>query len=488
MSFKRELGLFDSTMIVAGSMIGSGVFIVSADIARTVGSPAMLLVVWLVTGLLTMIAALSYGELAGLLPHAGGQYVYLREAFGPFAGFLYGWTLFTVIQTGTIAAVGMAFAKYTSAVIPFVSESNVLLSVGGFSVNAAQVLAIISIVFLTRLNARGVNLGKVIQNTFTTTKIVSVVALAIIGIVYGVMQGSLSVALESFWTDGVSPFVGSLTPSQQTDYGFVSRYGMPFLAAVAVSMVGSIFSSDAWNNITFAAAEVKEPERTIPRALVLGVSIVTILYLLTNLAYISIMPMGGMPDAALPVDRGIAFATNDRVGAAAAEVIFGPSGGVIMAVLIMISTFGCNNGIILSGSRAYYAMANDGMFFRKAARLNRNGAPATSLWMQAVWASILCLSGKYGDLLDYVVFAVLLFYILTILGIMRLRRKWPTANRPIRAVGYPVLPALYVIVATGICLCLFVYKPNYSVPGLAIVAMGAPVYWFWRRIMSRRTA
>ena len=483
MSFKRELGLFDSTMIVAGSMIGSGVFLVSADIARSVGSPGMLLVVWLVTGLLTMIAALSYGELAGLLPHAGGQYVYLREAFGPLAGFLYGWTLFTVIQTGTIAAVAMAFAKYTSAVFPGVGETHILISLGGFSINAAQAFAILSIIALTALNARGVSLGKLVQNTFTSTKIVSVVALATAGIVYGLSNGTLSTAFGSLWTDGVSAAVPLLSPDQQTSFGFASRYGMPLLAIVAVSMVGSVFSSDAWNNITFAASEVKSPERTIPRALVLGVALVTALYLLTNLAYIAVMPIGGSPDASTAFGRGIAFATNDRVGAAAADVIFGPSGGLIMAVLIMISTFGCNNGIILSGSRAYYAMANDGMFFRKAATLNRNGAPAASLWMQAVWASALCLSGKYGDLLDYVVFAVLIFYVLTILGIFRLRSTRPDAPRPIKAVGYPVLPALYIVLALTICICLLIYKPNYSWPGLLIVASGVPVYMVWR---SRR--
>ncbi|MFM8771437.1 MAG: APC family permease [Candidatus Kapaibacterium sp.] len=481
MSFKRELGLFDSTMIVAGSMIGSGVFLVSADIARSVGSPGMLLVVWAITGLLTMIAALSYGELAGLLPHAGGQYVYLREAFGPLAGFLYGWTLFTVIQTGTIAAVAMAFAKYTSAVFPGVGESHILLSAGGLSVNAAQAFAILSIIALTALNARGVNLGKLVQNTFTTTKIVSVVALAAAGIVYGLSTGTLTSALGSLWTDGVSSAVPMLSPDQQTSYGFLSRLGMPLLAIVAVSMVGSVFSSDAWNNITFAASEVKSPERTIPRALIMGVALVTGLYLLTNLAYIAVMPIGGSPDAPTALGRGIAFATNDRVGAAAAEVIFGPSGAIIMAVLIMISTFGCNNGIILSGSRAYYAMANDGMFFRKAATLNRNGAPAASLWMQAVWASALCLSGKYGDLLDYVVFAVLIFYVLTILGIFRLRSTRPDAPRPIKAVGYPVLPALYIVLALSICVCLLIYKPNYSWPGLLIVASGVPVYMVWRR-------
>lgn len=481
MSFKRELGLFDATMIVAGSMIGSGVFIVSADIARMVGSPGMLLLVWLLTGVLTLIAALSYGELAGLLPHAGGQYVYLREAFGPLAGFLYGWTLFTVIQTGTIAAVAMAFAKYTSAILPGVGEAHALFTVGGFSVNAAQVFAIASILVLTFINSRGVSLGKLIQNTFTSTKIISVVALAAAGIIYGLSNGSLAAAIDSLWIDGVTPHVADLSAVQQESYGFASRIGMPLLAVIAVSMVGSIFSSDAWNNITFASAEVKNPERTIPRALVIGVSLVTLLYMLTNLSYIAIMPIGGSPDSSLALERGIAFATNDRVGAAAADVIFGASGAMIMAVLIMISTFGCNNGIILSGSRAYYAMANDGMFFKRAATLNKNGAPAASLWMQAAWASVLCLSGKYGDLLDYVVFAVLIFYVLTILGIFRLRRTRPDLPRPIKAVGYPFLPALYIILALAICICLLIYKPNYSWPGLVIVASGVPVYALWRR-------
>ena len=481
MSFRRSLGLFDSTMIVAGSMIGSGVFIVSADVARTVGSPGMMLVVWLVTGLMTLIAALTYGELAGLFPHAGGQYVYMRETFGRLPGFLYGWTLFTVIQTGTIAAVGMAFAKYTSQIVPAVGETNILVDLGLLKINAAQVFAIASIVFLTMINSRGVALGKVIQNTFTSTKIVSVVAIALAGIAYGISNGMLSSSMATLWTDAVSPVVPQLSSDEYSSLGFAARNGIPFLATIAVAMVGTVFSSDAWNNITFAAAEVKEPTRTIPRALFLGVVLVTALYILTNLAFVAVMPIVQDPHGATAFERGIAFATNDRVGAAVADVIFGSTGAVIMSVLIMISTFGCNNGLILSGSRAYYAMAQDKLFFAKAAQLNERGVPAHSLWMQALWASALCLSGKYGDLLDYVVFAVLIFYVLTVLGVFKLRITQPNLERPIKAVGYPVLPALYIIAALTICVSLLIYKPNYSWPGLIIVATGIPVYWIWNR-------
>ena len=470
MSFRRTLGLFDSTMLVAGSMIGSGIFIVSADIARQVGSPLLVLLVWALTGLLTIIAALSYGELAGLFPQAGGQYVYLRESFGRMSGFLYGWTLFTVIQTGTIAAVAMAFAKYTSVFLPSVSEKNVLIDLGlwGHTINGAQVFAIISILMLTAINARGVNLGKLIQNTFTTTKIVSVVSIALAGLLVGWGSGAF---------DGN---LGSITTSQVP----APSSSMPWLAMIAVAMVGSVFSSDAWNNITFAAAEVKDPQRTIPRALVGGVLLVTALYILTNLAYLSVLPLGGSETGATALERGIAYATNDRVGAAAADVMFGPIGAGIMAVLIMISTFGCNNGLILSGARAYYAMASDKLFFRSAATLNKNDVPSRSLWMQAAWASVLCLSGRYGDLLDYVVFAVLIFYVLTIIGIIKLRRTRPDLPRPIKAVGYPILPALYIVIALGICVSLLIYKPNYSWPGLIIVATGVPVYLFW----SKRSA
>lgn len=474
MSFQRALGLFDSTMIVAGSMIGSGIFIVSADIARTTGTPLLLLAVWVITGLLTLTAALSYGELAGMFPQAGGQYVYLREAFGPLAGFLYGWTLFTVIQTGTIAAVGMAFAKYTAFFLPAVGESSVLLDLGVVRVNGAQALAIASILLLTLMNTRGVQLGKLIQNVFTTTKIVSVIALAVVGIVIGWNSEVFSLNWSTLMT---GPSSSSWTPLTATT---------PILFVVAVAMVGSVFSSDAWNNITFAAAEVRDPAKTIPRALMIGVTLVTLLYLACNVAYLGLLPLLGDPEGTTALARGISHATNDRVGAAAADVMFGPVGAAVMAILIMISTFGCNNGLILSGSRAYFAMAADGLFFTKAASLNKRGVPATSLWIQAVWASALCLSGSYGDLLDYVVFAVLVFYVLTIAGIFHLRRTRPDIPRPVRAVGYPILPAIYIVGAVFICVALLIYKQQYTWPGLIIVASGIPVYLLWRRINAAR--
>ncbi len=460
MAFHRSLGLFDSTMLVAGSMIGSGVFIVSADIARTVGSPALLILVWGITGLLTLIAATSYGELAGMMPQAGGQYVYLRKSFGPLAGFLYGWTLFTVIQTGTIAAVAMAFAKFTAVLIPSMSEKAVLVDLGILTISPAQLLAIAIIVLLTALNARGVELGKIIQNTFTSTKIISVVGLALVGLIIGLTRNDVGA-------------VFSQASTIQFDTPLV------LMTAIAVAMVGSVFSSDAWNNITFAAAEVKEPNRTIPRALIYGGVLVTALYILTNLAFVMLMPTMGDPAGADAMARGISHATNDRVGSAAAEVMFGGAGAAIMAVLIMVSTFGCNNGLILSGSRAYFAMAADGLFFKRASVLNAKGVPASSLWIQCIWASALCLSGTYGALLDYVVIAALIFYSLTILGIFRLRSTQPLAERPIKAFGYPFLPALYIIAATFICVVLLIEKPGTTWPGFVIIALGVPVYFAW---------
>jgi APA family basic amino acid/polyamine antiporter len=430
--------------------------------------------VWVITGVLTLTAALSYGELAGMFPQAGGQYVYLREAFGPLAGFLYGWTLFTVIQTGTIAAVGMAFAKYTAFFLPAVGESYVLLDLGVVRVNGAQALAISSILLLTLMNTRGVQLGKLIQNVFTTTKIVSVVALAVVGIVIGWNSEVFTLNWSTLTTGTAASSWTPLTAST------------PILFAVAVAMVGSVFSSDAWNNITFAAAEVRDPAKTIPRALMIGVTLVTLLYLACNVAYLGLLPLMGDPEGTTALARGISHATNDRVGAAAADVMFGTVGASVMAILIMISTFGCNNGLILSGSRAYFAMAADGLFFTKAASLNKRGVPATSLWIQAVWASALCLSGSYGDLLDYVVFAVLVFYVLTIAGIFHLRRTRPDIPRPVRAVGYPILPAIYIVGAVFICVALLIYKQQYTWPGLIIVASGIPVYLLWGRINAAR--
>jgi APA family basic amino acid/polyamine antiporter len=486
--FKRDLKLLDATMIVVGSMIGSGIFIVSADIARSVGGGGMLLLVWAITGLVTLIAALSYGELAGMMPKAGGQYVYLREAYNPFVGFLYGWTLFTVIQTGTIAAVGVAFAKYTGVLFSTVGEDNILYEVvfspdsfmntigwDKFSISAAQILSIVSIAFLTGLNILGVRAGKIVQNLFTSTKVIALIGLIILGIIIGTNATATGANFSDFWAVDLSkwkslPLIPSGTP-----------YTFAIIAAIGTAMVGSLFSSDAWNNITFTAGEVVNPKRTIPLSLALGTGIVTLLYILANIAYLVVLPVVGDANATDVLGRGIQFATTDRVGAAAAEVIFHSGGAAIMASLIMVSTFGCNNGLILSGARVYYAMAKDGLFFKKAGELNTNGVPAIALIVQGIWASALCLSGKYGDLLDYVVTAVLVFYILTIGGIFILRRKQPNAERPYKAFGYPVLPALYIVIAAAIILDLILLKWDTTKWGLAIILTGIPVYFIWKR-------
>lgn len=473
--FKRSLTLFDATMLVVGSMIGSGIFIVSADISRTLGSGGYLLLTWGITGVLTLIAALSYGELAGMMPKAGGQYVYLRESLGPAVGFLYGWTLFTVIQTGTIAAVAVAFAKYSSVLIPALGEKNVLLSLGGLHISAAQILAVLVVIVLTALNIRGVRAGKLVQNTFTVTKVAALFGIIILGIIIGAQSGVFSANLTSFW----EPVKTTVENGVVTGHLPLTSIGL--MMAIATAMVGSLFSSDAWNNITFAAGEVQNPKRTIPLGLAFGTAIVTAIYILANIAYLFLLPVQGSPEAADVLSRGVQFATNDRVGAAAAEVMFGYTGATIMAVLIMISTFGCNNGLILAGARVYYAMANDGLFFKKAASLNKNAVPAFALIAQAIWTSVLCLSGSYNDLLDYVVTVVLLFYILTIIGIMVLRRTQPNAERPYKAFGYPVLPMIYCAAAAFIICSLVIDKTEAASKGLGIVAIGIPVYFIWKR-------
>jgi APA family basic amino acid/polyamine antiporter len=462
-------------MIVIGSMIGSGIFIVSADIARTVGCGGMLLLVWLVTGVLTVIGALSYGELGGLLPHAGGQYVYLREAYNPLIGFLYGWTLFLVIQTGTIAAVAVAFAKFTAVLVPALGERHVLLQIAGLKISAAQIVAIASIAVLTFVNTRGLREGKIVQNVFTMTKTLALLGLIALGVTIGRNAGAVQANLSSFWhatwTHMAEGKILSVEPLS----------GLMLLAVMGTAMVGSLFASVAWENVTFTAGEVVNPRRTIPLCLALGTGVVTLLYIMANVAYISVLPVSGSPEAADVVGRGIQFAASDRVGTAAATMIFGDTAAVIMAVLIMISTFGCNNGIILAGARVYYAMARDGVFFRGAGVLNAKAVPAAALVVQGIWASLLCLSGTYGQLLDYVVFAVLIFYILTVIGIFILRRKRPDAERPYKAIGYPVIPALYVLCASAIAVDLLVLKPAYTWPGMIIVLLGIPVYFIWRR-------
>jgi APA family basic amino acid/polyamine antiporter len=478
--FKRELGLLSSTMIVVGSMIGSGIFIVSADIARTVGSPGYLLIVWLITGIITISAALSYGELAGMMPQAGGQYVYLREAYNPLTGFLYGWTLFLVIQTGTIAAVAVAFAKFTAVLIPWFSEKNILMTVAGLNISGAQILAIFSIVFLTYLNILGVRTGKFVQDIFTITKTLALLGLILLGLFIGRNADVIAANFSHFWNTewthvdgGKIISIDSLSP-------------MMLLAAIGVAMVGSLFSSDAWNNITFTAGEVINPKRNIPLSLALGTCIVTFLYITANITYILVLPLIGNPGGTDIYARGIQFAMSDRVGTAAASTIFGEPAAIIMAILIMISTFGCNNGLILAGARVYYAMARDGVFFKRTGELNKKSVPGIALIVQAAWACLLCLSGTYNDLLDYVIFAVLIFYILTIGGLFLLRKKRPDAERPYKAFGYPFVPAMYILLASAISIDLLIFKPRFTWPGVIIVLLGIPVFYIWRNFSKRQ--
>lgn len=458
---KRELGLLDGTMLVAGSMIGSGIFIVSSDIARNVGSAGWLIFVWVLTGLITLIAALSYGELSGLFPKAGGQYVYLREAYGKLVAFLYGWGLFAIIQTGTIAAVGVAFAKFTAYIFPFFSEDNVLFSISRFNISSAQLLAIASIIFLTWLNSRGVKNGKLMQTGMTIIKILSLAGLIIAGLFFSFNSEIWEANWATAW-DNVKWL--------KDGGGMVEIAGLAVFAGIISAMVGSLFSSDAWNNVTFIAGEIKNPQRNIGLSLFFGVLIVTVIYILINLMYVATLSM-----------EEIAYAQNDRVAVAAAMNIFGKEGAVIIAVMIMISTFGCNNGLILSGARVYYTMAKDGLFFKKTGELNRFEVPAWGLWVQCIWASVLCLSGKYGDLLDYVIMAVLIFYVLTILGIFILRKKRPDLPRSYKAFGYPVLPALYILLASTICIGLLIYKTTYTWPGVLIILLGIPIYYLINR-------
>ncbi len=472
--FKKSLNLFDSTAIVIGSMIGSGIFIVSCDVARTLGSPGWLMITWLITGIMTIIAALSYGELAGMMPKAGGQYVYLREAYNPLFGFLYGWTLFLVIQTGTIAAVAMAFAKYMGVVIPWVSESNVWLTVGKLKFTTVHIIAISSIFLLTWINTRGVKSGKIVQNFFTSTKVLVIFGLLIIGFILISKNGTNSINSSYFW-DAVSTKNGVQMPLS----------GMMLLTAIGTAMVGTLFTSDAWNNVTFTGSEIINPKRNIPLSLFLGTLIVTVIYLLVNYIYIEMLPLRGNPDGISVVEKGIQYATNDRLGSAMLNFTFGEMGAIIMAVFIMISTFGCNNGLILSGSRVYYSMAQDGLFFKKTGKLNNKSVPAASLIIQGIWASLLCLSGSYGQLLDYVVFAVLIFYVLTIAGIFILRKKQPNAERPYKAFGYPILPAIYILAALLVMIDLLIYKPEFTWPGLIIVCMGIPVFFVWKKLIKK---
>ena len=458
-AFRPSLSLLDATMIVAGSMIGSGVFLVSAEIARNVGSAGWLTLMWVLGGIVTIIAAVSYGELSGMYPKAGGQYVYLREAYNPLVAFLFGWTQFSVIQTGTIAAVAVAFAKFSSYLIPAFSEENILLNAGIVKVSAAQIVAIISIILLTWINTRGIKSGKIIQTVFTLAKLLSLFGL----IIFGFLLGAKQEVWNANWTNAWEAVSLTQVDGQVTT---TLLSGLALCGAIAISMKGSLFSSDAWNNITFIAAEIKNPQKNIGRALFLGTLLVSIVYVSANLMYLAVLPM-----------HDIAFAAKDRVAVVAAEQIFGSSGSLVIAVMIMVSTFGCNNGLILSGARIYYTMAEDGLFFKKAAELNKDNVPANGLWIQCVWASLLCLTGKYNDLLVMVIFGVLIFYVITIAGIFVLRNKRPDIPRPYKAFGYPVLPMLYIVVASVLALLFLRFQSGYAFSGLLIIVIGFPLYY-----------
>ena len=462
-SFKRSLGLLDATMIVAGSMIGSGIFIVSADMLKDLGSAGWLIAAWLITGFMTLIAAISYGELSAMFPKAGGQYVYLREAYNPFIGFLYGWSFFAVIQTGTIAAVAVAFGKFLGYIEPSFGDGNIVMTFSeNFRISAAQLIGIVLIVLLTYINTRGIKSGKLIQTTFTTAKLLALFGLIVFGFI-----AAKSAIWDANWSTAwdMKQHITRITPGS-TENSWMPLTGMVALGAMAAAMVGSIFSSDAWNNITFIAGEVKNPQRNIGLSLFFGTLIVTIIYVMANLMYLAVLPI-----------EQLAFAQDNRIAVSVSNEIFGASGAIILALLIMVSTFGCNNGLILSGARVYYTMAKDGLFFKQTGRLNKNSVPEYALWIQCLVACVLCLSGKYGDLLDMVSFVVVLFYVLTIAGIFILRKKRPNAERPYKAFGYPILPALYILMGISFCLLLIMYKPQYTWPGLIIVLIGIPLYF-----------
>jgi APA family basic amino acid/polyamine antiporter len=486
----KGLGLTSATTLVMGSMIGSGIFIVSAEIAREVNSPALLIGAWLVTGFMTIVGALSYGELAAMMPKAGGQYVYLRESLGKLWGFLYGWTLFLVIQTGTVAAVGVAFGKFLGYFFPSVAADNWIFHIahvppipigpmvlGNMDVglNTQNLCGIVIVIFLTVLNTFGLKLGAAVQNLFTIAKVSALAGLVITGIFIARNTQAIAANFGNFWRmdlphsatgTAAGPFVGVLT-------------------ILAVAQVGSLFSADAWNNVTFTAGEVKDPKRNLPLSLAIGTGVVILLYVASNFIYLAHLPFDGTMSGADVVSRGIKYAASDRVGTAVLQQMFGSSGGGLMAIAILISTFGCCNGLILSGARVYYAMAKDGLFFKSTGKVHpKYLTPKNALIVQGIWTCILCLSGTYGQLLDYIIFAVLVFYILTIAGLFVLRRTKPEAERPYRAIGYPVLPAIYIVMALFIDVVLLRYKPQYTWPGLIIVLLGIPVYFVW----SRRSA
>lgn len=482
MTQAKKLNLADAALIVTSGMIGSGIFIVSADISRTLGGPGWMLLAWAISGIMTVFAALSYGELAGMYPQAGGQYVYLKEAFNPLIGFLYGWTIFLVVQTGTLAAVAVAFAKFTGVLVPQLGDGHVLwktyIAIGKgfeFKITAAQLLGIASLFVLTVINSRGIQYGKLLNRVFTSTKLIALFGLIILGVFIFANNDVWNANLSRLWDFGTY----GKDASGAVTFEALSTVGL--MSAIGVALVGSLFSSDAWNNVTFIAGDIDNPKRNIPLSLVIGTLVVTVLYMLANVAYLKLLPFYGDPNATDAMGRGIQFAADNRVATSAATMIFGSTATYIMAVLIMISTFGCNNGITMASVRVYQTMAKDGLFFEKMKHNNKHGVPGFGLWMQFIWAALLCLSGTYGELLDFIMFAVMLFYILTIVGLFRLRRTQPDVARPYKAFGYPVVPAIYIILATYFCLNLLYAKPMYAYPGLFIVLLGIPVYYFWKR-------
>ena len=490
--FVKGINLTSATTLVIGSMIGSGIFIVSADIARLVDSPALLILAWVVTGFMTIVGALTYGELAAMMPTAGGQYIFLRESLGPLWGFLYGWSMFTVIQTGTIAAVGVAFGKFLGVLFPVISADKWLWHIGhvpqwvvgplvlgnmDVGLNLQNLVAISTVIFLTAINILGLRTGVIVQNIFTFSKTAALLGLVLIGAALGSSSEAIRQNFGHFWHNAS---FSTLHPVQVGVGGPIALVGL--LTVVAVAQVGSLFSSDAWNNVTFTAAEVENPRRNLPLSLALGTSIVILLYIAANFVYLMVLPLHGDPHGTTILARGIQYAADDRVATAVMQQAFGASGAVLMAIAILISTFGCNNGLILAGARIYYAMAKDGLFFRSIGRIHpRYKTPAVSLIVQAIWTCILCLSGTYSQLLELTMFTVIIFYILTFGGLFVLRRTRPDIPRPYRAVGYPVLPAIYIALAIFIEIVLLRYKPQYTWPGLIIVLLGIPVYLFWSR-------
>lgn len=496
--FEPQLGLFDATMLVTGTMIGSGIFIVSAGMSRELGSPGWLMVVWALTGLMTIFGALSYAELAAMMPHAGGQYVYLREAYGPLWGFLYGWTSFLVIQTGTIAAVAVAFSKFLGVIVPSLGAQNILYESQSlhlaiylpglaapifertkFTISAGQLVGVGVIVLLTWLNCRGVRYGKHVQNSFALAKSVALAGLIVVGLTFAASSQAISANTADVW-GGISA-----TPQFTNAAALVGGSGwLAMLMVAGGAMVGSLFSADAWNNVTYSAGEVRNPRRNLPLALIAGVSFVTLLYMLCNLAYLCSLPLWGEAGAETVFGRGISHARDDRVGTAVLELVSPSLGAPLMSVAIMASTFGCANGLVLMGPRLYYAMARDGLFFASVGKLSRQGVPAVALILQGVWSCVLVFSGTYNELLDYVIFAALLFYALTVAALFVLRRTRPDAERPYRTLGYPIVPALYLVLCLLLMADLLIVKPVFTWPGLILVLMGIPVYFGWRKLAS----